>query len=83
MKKALLLVLFSAVLSSPVFAESALEVCTAEAKDAGIQDADEFRSYVDECVEQVSAEMQQNGQGGGEPEQQEQNEAPADAQNPS
>lgn len=67
MKKSIFIVALAAILSSPVFAESALELCTAEAKDAGIEDAQDLRAYVDECVEQVSAEMN-NGRENSEPE---------------
>ena len=62
MRKYFFLILCALLLSSPVYAETALEVCTQEAKDAGIEDPEEFRVYVDECVEQVSAEMQENMQ---------------------
>lgn len=43
---------------SPVLsaAESAAEICTAEAQDAGIEDADERSAFMADCIEQVSLE---------------------------
>ena len=59
MKKYLLAFLTLVFLSSSVvFAESATELCTAEAKDAGIEDEAEFRNYVNNCVEQITADEQ-------------------------
>lgn len=69
MKKLSLLVLVGMFAVAPVYAESALELCTAEAKDAGIEDREDFRAYVDECVEQVSAEMSANREAGEAPEE--------------
>lgn len=60
MRKMIFVLLLGLVFISPVHAESALSICTAEAKDAGIEDQEDFRAYVDECVEQVSAEMNTN-----------------------
>ena len=45
-------------------AETALDICNAEAKDAGIEDPIDFRAYVDECVEQVSADLERDTENG-------------------
>lgn len=45
-------------LSSPVYAESVIELCATEAKDAGIEDTAEFNTYVNECVEQMNTAAQ-------------------------
>ena len=58
MKKLMLFIVVGVLFTGLAQAETALEVCNAEAKDAGIEDQADFRAYVDECVEQVSAEME-------------------------
>lgn len=46
--------LLALVSAAPVFAaESPVDYCTAEAKDAGIEDAEELRNYVADCLEAV------------------------------
>lgn len=65
MKKIALVFLFGLAFSGFAQAESAAELCQAEARDAGIEDASDFQAYVDECVEQIQAEMnnsQENNQ---------------------
>lgn len=58
MKKSILVFLLGMVLAFSAQAESAMEICTAEARDAGIEDQAEFQQYVSECTAQVSSEMQ-------------------------
>ena len=58
MKKYTLIFVSMFFLSSPIFADSISEICTTEAKDAGISDTDEFNTYVNECVEQMNSTAQ-------------------------
>lgn len=62
MKKYLFTFLTLLFFSIPVFAESSLELCNTEAKNAGIDDAIEFDKYVTDCVAQLSASEQANQQ---------------------
>ena len=57
MKKYLLVAMLALFATGQVYAESAYELCTAEAKDAGIEGKQDFQAYVDECVDQVNAEL--------------------------
>lgn len=59
MKKTIFILLFSSFFIAPVYADAVLDRCTAEAKDAGIEDPQDFRAYVDECVDQTKADMEQ------------------------
>jgi len=45
----------------PVYAESAREICREEVVEAGIEDQDEAKFYVDECVTQMTTEMESGG----------------------
>lgn len=63
MNKLAILVLTLGLMASPVFADSALEMCTNEAKDAGIEDATEMQNYINDCVQQVNADAGQNAEG--------------------
>ena len=62
--QSVLLSLFaSAILSAPLQAEETADIqarCEAEAKEAGIQDADERAEFIKECI----AEMSQSQSGG-------------------
>ena len=62
--QSVLLSLFaSAILSAPLQAEEAADIqarCEAEAKDAGITDADERAEFIKECI----AELSQSEAGG-------------------
>ena len=58
MKKYTLAIIALFFLSSPVFAESIVEMCNAEAKDADIEDTEDFNAYVNECIEQMNTAMQ-------------------------
>lgn len=51
---AILLLMFFA----PVYAESVREICAEEAREAGIEDPEEAKFYVSECVEQMTKEME-------------------------
>lgn len=48
------LVLGLALAAPPLHAESAQSICTAEARDAGIDDEEEIAAYVDECLSMMS-----------------------------
>ena len=63
MRKFIFILLFSSFFIAPVYADAVLDKCTAEAKDAGIDDPQDFRAYVDECVDQVKSDMQQEKSG--------------------
>ena len=54
MNKIILTLVTLAFFSAPVFAESINEMCTTEAKDAGIEEAVELKAYVDECITQLN-----------------------------
>ena len=57
MKKYLFLLVCLSMISSNVFAESVLDLCTTEAKEVGFEDPTEFQNYVNECVEQMHEEQ--------------------------
>lgn len=58
MKQALLAFLFLFAFTSPVYSESARNLCAEEARDAGVQDQEELEYYIKECVLQYPAEME-------------------------
>ena len=47
----------------PVYAESAREICREEATEAGIEDQDEVKFYVDECLTQATMDMESDREG--------------------
>ena len=58
MEKTLLAFAMLLILSAPVFAESAREICNEEALDAGITEQEEISFYVKECVAQMNGDME-------------------------
>ncbi len=63
MKKSIIATLLLAILGfAPAYADESPEaVCTAEAKEAGIEDPEELKAYVEDCVAQLTQESGAEG----------------------
>ena len=62
MKSLLLPIAMLLVFTTPVYAESAYEVCAEEAHEAGITNQEEIDFYIKECVSQINTEMESDSE---------------------